>query len=86
MLVTMLAVWKTGAAYLPVDSSYPPEWRAYVLADSGAPILVSSDLYLESYPEFSGSVVTVDGAGRVQRVRAPRRCSKRPKMGHRARQ
>ncbi|MFD2785408.1 amino acid adenylation domain-containing protein, partial [Hymenobacter rubripertinctus] len=34
LLITILAVLKTGAAYLPIDPAYPAERIAYLLADS----------------------------------------------------
>ncbi|MEW1824193.1 amino acid adenylation domain-containing protein [Streptomyces sp. NPDC088196] len=40
LLVALLAVLKSGAAYLPLESDYPPERLAYVLADSGARLLL----------------------------------------------
>ena len=40
MLVASLAVWLAGGAYLPLDPEYPPERLAYMLADSGARVLV----------------------------------------------
>ncbi|MEU0032364.1 amino acid adenylation domain-containing protein, partial [Streptomyces sp. NPDC006335] len=39
-VVAILAVWKTGAAYLPLDPDYPAERLAFVLADSGVRVLV----------------------------------------------
>ncbi|MFE3031376.1 amino acid adenylation domain-containing protein [Streptomyces canus] len=39
-VVAILAVWKAGAAYLPLDPDYPAERLAFVLADSGVRVLV----------------------------------------------
>ncbi|WP_345673033.1 amino acid adenylation domain-containing protein, partial [Streptomyces phyllanthi] len=38
-VVAILAVWKAGAAYLPLDPDYPTERLAFVLADSGVHVL-----------------------------------------------
>jgi amino acid adenylation domain-containing protein len=40
MLVALLAVQKTGAAYLPLDPGFPPERLAFMLADSGTQALI----------------------------------------------
>ncbi len=42
LLVALLAVMKCGAAYLPLDPTFPPERIAYMLADSAAKYLISS--------------------------------------------
>ena len=42
LLVALLAVLKCGAAYLPLDSIYPAERLAFMLADSGAQLLLTS--------------------------------------------
>ncbi|CAM3876812.1 Linear gramicidin synthase subunit C [Pseudomonas reidholzensis] len=49
-VVALLAVLKAGAAYVPVDPSYPAERIAYLLADS-APALVLSVSSLDGLPE-----------------------------------
>ena len=39
-LVAMLAIWKAGAAYIPVDPGYPAERVRYMLQDSEARVAV----------------------------------------------
>ncbi|MCB8977443.1 MAG: amino acid adenylation domain-containing protein [Ardenticatenaceae bacterium] len=41
LLVAMLAVLKTGAAYLPLDPDYPADRLAYMVTDSQSPILLT---------------------------------------------
>ncbi|HSF42404.1 MAG TPA: amino acid adenylation domain-containing protein, partial [Thermoanaerobaculia bacterium] len=40
MVASLLAVWKVGAAYLPVDPDLPAERIAFLLEDSGAAVFV----------------------------------------------
>ncbi|GIG60037.1 hypothetical protein Lfu02_44090 [Longispora fulva] len=42
LLVAVLAVWRAGGAYVPVDPGYPAERQALILADCGAPVLLTS--------------------------------------------
>jgi amino acid adenylation domain-containing protein/non-ribosomal peptide synthase protein (TIGR01720 family) len=41
MIVALLGVMKAGAAYLPIDPDYPADRIEYMLADSGAQILLT---------------------------------------------
>mgnify|MGYP000963431175 CR=1 FL=1 len=42
LIVGVLAIWKAGGAYLPLDPAYPPERLEYMLQDSGAAVLVTT--------------------------------------------
>ena len=41
LVVAILGVLKAGGAYLPLDPAYPAERLAYLLEDSGAPVIVT---------------------------------------------
>ncbi|HKH45326.1 MAG TPA: amino acid adenylation domain-containing protein, partial [Thermoanaerobaculia bacterium] len=43
LVVAVLGTLETGAAYLPLDPSYPEEYLAYVVEDSGVSIVLSQD-------------------------------------------
>ncbi len=41
MVIAALGIMKSGAAYVPMDPAYPTERLAFMLSDSGAPLLVT---------------------------------------------
>ncbi|WP_240930265.1 amino acid adenylation domain-containing protein, partial [Streptomyces coryli] len=43
-VVAMLAVWKAGGAYVPLDPEYPADRLEFMVADSGAELVVDSGL------------------------------------------
>ncbi|HVV25278.1 MAG TPA: amino acid adenylation domain-containing protein, partial [Pseudonocardiaceae bacterium] len=51
IVVAIIAVLKTGAAYLPVDPAYPADRIAYILADAHPVLLVSSELVAAGLPK-----------------------------------
>ncbi|MCP4659179.1 MAG: AMP-binding protein, partial [bacterium] len=66
MLVAMLGILKAGGAYLPIDPSYPGERLSFMLADSGAPVVLTQEELAATVrgalPEPAPGVMVVDGA------------------------
>ncbi|MET7339669.1 amino acid adenylation domain-containing protein, partial [Nonomuraea sp. NPDC005650] len=72
LVVAVLAVWKAGAAYLPLDPTYPVDRLAFLLADSGAGLLLTTGDLLEELPAGRLRTLLVDDPGiQVMPVTAP---------------
>jgi len=56
--VAVLGVLKAGGAYLPLDPEQPPARLAFLLADAGADVLLTSPDLAGLFPEYTGRVVT----------------------------
>lgn len=50
MVVAVLAIWKAGAAYVPLDPSYPAARIEFLVQDSGARLVVSQSSLVERVP------------------------------------
>jgi tyrocidine synthetase-3 len=48
MVDSILAVWKAGGAYIPIDTDYPTHRITEILHDSGAKVLVTKSSYLNT--------------------------------------
>jgi amino acid adenylation domain-containing protein len=60
-VVTVLAILMSGAAYVPLDPSYPDARLHFMLEDSGASLAVSNTVLAGRIAGFRGRVVTLDG-------------------------
>ncbi|MBW7921144.1 MAG: amino acid adenylation domain-containing protein [Rubellimicrobium sp.] len=70
--VAALAIWKAGAAYLPLDPSYPPDRLAHYLGDSGAELILTSGDLAPLLPDHKARVLLVEDAGDDATAPAPR--------------
>ncbi|AGA31109.1 hybrid non-ribosomal peptide synthetase/type I polyketide synthase [Singulisphaera acidiphila] len=60
MLVTLLAVLKAGAAYLPLDPEYPRDRLEFMLRDSGAAILLTQRNLKKLLPDTGARTILLD--------------------------
>jgi amino acid adenylation domain-containing protein len=60
LLVSMLGVLKTGAAYVPIDPTYPPGRQEFMLADAKAPVLITHSQFLGAVDPRGAREICVD--------------------------
>ena len=60
MVVAMLAILKSGAAYVPLDPDYPQERLAFMLEDSAAPVVITHSSLLQRLPRCSVKIICLD--------------------------
>ena len=60
MLIAVLGILKAGGAYVPLDPAFPDDRLAYMLEDSGATVLIAGGGHAGRFPEYSGTVVTLE--------------------------
>ncbi|CAM1366289.1 putative Phenylalanine racemase (ATP-hydrolyzing) [Tenacibaculum xiamenense] len=57
LIVSMLAILKTGATYVPIDPSYPEERKSYILNDSGSIFSIDNE-FLNEFKEHKDEYLT----------------------------
>ncbi|MGI9290753.1 MAG: amino acid adenylation domain-containing protein, partial [Gammaproteobacteria bacterium] len=60
LIAALLAVLKSGAAYVPLDPKYPADRVALMLEDSRSSIVLSQSSVVPDLPETSAMVICVD--------------------------
>ncbi|MFD4672028.1 amino acid adenylation domain-containing protein [Lentzea sp. NPDC058450] len=60
LVVAELAVLKAGGAYLPLDPGYPADRLAFMLADTAAPLVLTSAELRDRIPFGSAEIVCLD--------------------------
>lgn len=60
LVVAILAILKSGGAYLPIDLAYPADRLAFMLEDAQAPVLLTETKLLPNLPSTRAHVICVD--------------------------
>jgi amino acid adenylation domain-containing protein len=60
LVIAVLGVLKSGAAYVPLDPSYPFDRLAFMLEDSGIPLLVTERELLDELPAGEAMPICLD--------------------------
>ncbi|MBZ8183316.1 non-ribosomal peptide synthetase [Oscillatoria salina] len=57
MIIGLLAAWKVGAAYLPLDPSWPPERLALLLRESQAVAILTQESLQDKLPQQEAAIL-----------------------------
>ena len=60
MVIGVLAILKSGSAYVPLDPEYPKARLTYILAETKIDLLLSKERLLKKLPEFKGHALCLD--------------------------
>nr|AYA22334.1 KerC [Amycolatopsis keratiniphila] len=73
LIATLLAVWKAGAAYVPVDPAYPADRVKFMLADAEPAAVVCAETYRSAVLDGGLEPIVLDDPGTREAVAgAPR--------------
>ncbi|HVQ91552.1 MAG TPA: amino acid adenylation domain-containing protein, partial [Mycobacteriales bacterium] len=57
LLAALLGAWKAGAAYLPIDPSWPAQRVARIIADAGVGVVLTEPGYADRFPSGGPPIV-----------------------------
>lgn len=71
LIVSLLGIMKAGAAYVPVDASYPADRKQYILDDASPKLLLTKSDYMFEVPGYTGQLLAMDIQFSVQENELP---------------
>jgi amino acid adenylation domain-containing protein/non-ribosomal peptide synthase protein (TIGR01720 family) len=71
LVVALLAIWKAGGAYLPLDPAYPDARLSYMVRDAGIGLLLTSSLMASRFAWPGVMKVLLDGELAAAAERTP---------------
>ena len=63
LVVSLLGVMKSGAAYVPLDPAYPPQRTGFILESCGAGLVITEQSLAGGLADTSASLLCVDEGG-----------------------
>lgn len=76
MIIAILSVIKSGAAYIPVDPSYPKDRIEYIIKDSKIKKVLTNNLVIPTLPNLNFDIVNLDNDNLFKNS------TKNPKINH----
>lgn len=68
-IISILAVLKVGAAYVPIDPNYPQQRIDFILADTDSSVVLINEIYRDSLTDIhSKNTIAIDSAEVVNRL------------------
>lgn len=61
MVVAMLAVLKSGAAYVPIEPNYPDERISYIMRDTKTRVVLTNLVHQRRFNMYEGNTCAIDG-------------------------
>jgi amino acid adenylation domain-containing protein len=60
LVAALLAVWRAGGAYVPLDPDQPPDRLRWMLADTGAQVVLTTSSVADRLPDTGARVLCLD--------------------------
>lgn len=60
MITTILAIIKLGAAYVPLDPTYPKDRLNYMIEDSNTPFIIAQSKFVDLLEESNSTIVNIE--------------------------